>query len=176
MAVWLGRKERLAARWPLIILFTFHATALMVAAYTVAIASASQMYIPPVFSIVGGFSFENIMFALGTTVFVLALVKERGEAVGQMAARIDPLTGIVNRGGFMDSAGRVLERSRHAGVPVAVMMFDLDRFKTINDNHGHAVGDAVIRKFCEITMGALRPTDPGPRAHVDAFEAARVSH
>lgn len=131
----------------------------MVAAYTTAIASAGQMYIPPVFSILGGFSFENITFALGTTVFVLALVKERGEAVGQMAARIDPLTGIVNRGGFMDSAGRVLERSRHDGVPVAVIMFDLDRFKTINDNHGHAVGDAVIRKFCEITMGALRPTD-----------------
>jgi diguanylate cyclase (GGDEF)-like protein len=156
---WLGRKERLAARWPLVILFTFHATALMVAAYTAAIASASPMYIPRVFSILGGLSFENIIFAFGTTVFVLALVKERGEAVGQMAARIDPLTGIVNRAGFMDSAGRVLERSRHDGVPVAVMMFDLDRFKTINDNHGHAVGDAVIRKFCEITMGTLRPTD-----------------
>jgi diguanylate cyclase (GGDEF)-like protein len=156
---WLGRKERLAARWPLIILITFHATVLLVGAYSTANVFAGQMYIPPVFSIIGAFSFENIIFALGTTVFVLALVKERSEAVGQMAARIDPLTGIVNRGGFTDSAGRVLERSRHDGVPVAVMMFDLDRFKAINDNHGHAIGDAVIRKFCEITAVGLRPAD-----------------
>jgi len=156
---WLGRKERLAARWPLIILFAFHATILMVGVYSTAIFSTSQIYIPPVFSILGGFSFENIIFALGTTVFVLALVKERSEAASRMAARIDPLTGIVNRGGFMESAGRVLERSRRDGVPVAVMMFDLDHFKNINDSHGHAVGDAVIRRFCEIAAAVLRPAD-----------------
>ena len=39
------------------------------------------------------------------------------------------------------------------------MMFDLDRFKTINDTHGHAAGDAVIRRFCENTIAALRPND-----------------
>ena len=38
-------------------------------------------------------------------------------------------------------------------------MFDLDRFKAVNDRHGHAAGDAVIRKFCEIITAALRPND-----------------
>ena len=54
---------------------------------------------------------------------------------------------------------RLMERCRRSGAPVSVMMFDLDRFKAVNDSHGHAIGDAVIRKFCEITTAALRPND-----------------
>ena len=40
-----------------------------------------------------------------------------------------------------------------------MIMFDLDRFKAVNDGHGHAAGDAVIQKFCELVTAALRPTD-----------------
>ncbi len=40
-----------------------------------------------------------------------------------------------------------------------MIMFDLDRFKTVNDTYGHAVGDTVIKKFCEMTTAALRPGD-----------------
>ena len=76
-----------------------------------------------------------------------------------MVARTDPLTGIANRAAFLENAGRVLDRCRRDSAPVSVMMFDLDRFKAINDRYGHAVGDAVIRKFCEIATAALRPND-----------------
>ena len=39
---------------------------------------------------------------------------------------------------------------------VSVMMFDLDRFKAVNDRHGHAIGDTVIKTFCKVTAAALR--------------------
>jgi diguanylate cyclase (GGDEF)-like protein len=50
-------------------------------------------------------------------------------------------------------------RCRRESVPVSVMMCDLDRFKAINDTHGHAVGDTVIRRFCEVVAALLRPND-----------------
>jgi diguanylate cyclase (GGDEF)-like protein len=78
---------------------------------------------------------------------------------GWLRARIDPFTGIANRGGFMERAERVVERCRRKNAPVSVMMFDLDRFKAVNDTHGHALGDAVIRTFCDVTAAALRPSD-----------------
>jgi diguanylate cyclase (GGDEF)-like protein len=105
-------------------------------------------------------------------VFVLALVKERNEAAGMTAARMDVLTGILNRGGFMERAERVMERCRRSGSPVSVMMFDLDRFKSINDAHGHGAGDTVIRTFCEISTAALRPSDVFGRMGGEEFAVA----
>ena len=157
--LWLGRKERLAARWPLIILSAAHAGALFIGTYSTFDGSTSQDAVPLVASLFGFIYFESIVFALGTSLFIYALVKERKEATGRMAALVDPLTGIANRAGFLENAERVLERCRRSGAPVSVTMFDLDRFKGVNDRHGHAIGDAVIRKFCEITTAALRPND-----------------
>ncbi len=48
-------------------------------------------------------------------------------------------------------------------------MFDLDRFKLVNDKHGHAVGDAVLRKFCEVVAAALRPSDVFGRTGGEEF-------
>ncbi|MFB7169845.1 GGDEF domain-containing protein [Streptomyces sp. NPDC056254] len=56
------------------------------------------------------------------------------------AARHDPLTGLLTRDAFADRAARMLARGRSA-----VYVIDLDRFKEINDSHGHAAGDAVLR-------------------------------
>jgi diguanylate cyclase (GGDEF)-like protein len=156
--LWPG-KERLAARWPLIILSAVHAAALFIGTYSTFIGSTSQDIVPSLTSVFGFIYFESIIFAFGTSVFILALVKERNEAAGMTAGRTDSLTGIANRAAFLESAGRVLQRSRRDSAPVSVMMFDLDRFKAINDRYGHAVGDAVIQKFCEVTAAALRPHD-----------------
>ena len=118
-----------------------------------------QNTVPTVLSLSGLIHFESMLFLLGTAVFLLAFVKEREETASRIAASTDPLTGIANRGGFMLRAERVVERCRRDGSPVSVLMFDLDRFKEINDTFGHAVGDTVLLKFCEVASGALRAND-----------------
>jgi diguanylate cyclase (GGDEF)-like protein len=156
---WLGRKDHLAARVPLAFLTTLHALALAIGIYSSLNGSTVQNGLPSLASLFGVIYFESIVFALGTSAFLLALIKERNEAAGMTAARTDSLTGIASRAALLESGGRVLERCRRKGAPISVMMFDLDRFKAVNDRHGHAVGDAVIQKFCEVVTAALRPTD-----------------
>jgi diguanylate cyclase (GGDEF)-like protein len=169
--LWLGRKEQLVARWPLLILTGAHAGVLLTGAYSVLDGSVGPGEVPRVMSLFGIVHFESIVFTLGTAVFLLALVNERNEAVSRKAARIDPLTGIANRAAFMETAERVVDRCRREEVPVSVMMWDLDRFKTINDTHGHAVGDAVIRQFCDVVNTLLRPNDVFGRIGGEEFAA-----
>jgi len=159
ITLWLGRKELVRARWPLMILTAVHASALFIGVYSSIAGSTGPDTVPALASLFGFIYFESIIFAVGTSVFILAMVKERDEAAGRLAASLDPLTGIDNRSGFIGKAERVVERCRRAGAPMTVMMFDLDRFKRINDTHGHAVGDAVIRTFCATVAAALRPND-----------------
>jgi diguanylate cyclase (GGDEF)-like protein len=170
-ALWLGRKERLAARAPIVVLTAVHASVLLLGAYSVASGSLTPGEVPPVMSLFGIIHFENIVFMLGTAVFLFAFVKERHEAASRLAARIDPLTGIANRAAFMETAERVMNRCQRENAPVSVMMWDLDRFKTINDTHGHAVGDAVIQNFCEIVVSMLRPHDVFGRLGGEEFAA-----
>lgn len=69
-------------------------------------------------------------------------VARRAEAQAQEQARRDPLTGLRNRRGFFELAKTHLEEG--AGKPAALMLIDVDRFKTINDDYGHDAGDAVL--------------------------------
>lgn len=167
--LWLGRKERLPARWPMVLLTVMHAAVLSMGMYNTLSGTVGQEAAPPVMSLFGLIHFESIIFALGTAVFLLSLVKERREAAINMVARTDGLTGIANRAAFMEGGERVIERCRHESAPVSVIMFDLDRFKAVNDTHGHAVGDDVIRRFCEVAGAALRPNDVFGRVGGEEF-------
>lgn len=158
-SLWAGRSERLAARWPLLILTSVHGTALAIGTYSTLSGSTGQDAVPALASLFGFIYFESIVYAVGTAAFILALIKERNEAAGRKAARVDSLTGIANRAGFMEKAEWVVNRCRQNNATFSVMMFDLDRFKNVNDGHGHAAGDAVLRKFCEIAESVLRPND-----------------
>ncbi|MEM6639777.1 MAG: GGDEF domain-containing protein [Pseudomonadota bacterium] len=74
------------------------------------------------------------------------------EAQNQLlkAARLDPVTGIANRGWLVAQAARLVAGLDHPESSLTAVMVDIDRFKSINDHHGHAAGDAVLRGVAEV--------------------------
>ncbi len=71
----------------------------------------------------------------------------------------DPLTGLFNRGALMERMQVEVERGRQHGHKLCVLLFDLDKFKRINDDYGHLTGDAVLKTFAQILEQGLRSSD-----------------
>jgi diguanylate cyclase (GGDEF)-like protein/PAS domain S-box-containing protein len=85
------------------------------------------------------------------------------------ATRTDPTTGLPNRAGFTDLLARVMEIHTALDRPVAVILIDLDRFKTVNDSYGHWAGDEVLRHVTSVLREQLRPHDSLARFGGDEF-------
>lgn len=77
----------------------------------------------------------------------------------ELEACTDPLTGTRNRRSFIADAERHLKLARRNGQPVSLLMFDIDHFKTINDSHGHGVGDEALCRFSQTILGRIRESD-----------------
>jgi len=92
-----------------------------------------------------------------------------------MASVTDPLTGCLNRRGLDHAAAAELGRVGRHGIPVALMIIDLDDFKGYNDSHGHVAGDQLLAWFADRIRSTLRPTDALARIGGDEF-AVLVSH
>jgi diguanylate cyclase (GGDEF)-like protein len=87
-----------------------------------------------------------------------ALEAEREQLIAQLrvASDTDFLTGLPNRRAFAERASELLAQARRHGRPVALIVFDLDHFKRINDQHGHPAGDAVLRAVAELARAQVR--------------------
>ncbi|HEV8689254.1 MAG TPA: diguanylate cyclase, partial [Ideonella sp.] len=70
-------------------------------------------------------------------------------------AQTDPLTGLLNRRCFIERASAALEVARESGTPVAMLVFDIDHFKPINDTEGHAGGDAILCHLAQLARSQL---------------------
>lgn len=84
-------------------------------------------------------------------------------------ALTDSLTGLPNRRAFEGLARRELARADRVGVPLALVLIDIDDFKLINDQLGHAGGDLVLRRFAAATGRILRSADVAARVGGDEF-------
>ena len=83
------------------------------------------------------------------------------EAFEELArlAKLDPLTEVFNRRYFFERIDTELARSERTGTPLAVLMFDVDHFKAVNDTHGHRAGDRVLCAVAEVLRERVRETD-----------------
>ncbi len=136
----------------------------MLLAYAAALlARVPATLLTPVFaddSLLRGLSFA--LLAFGTLLFTvvmaflqLNMTKERTELKHKINSLIDPLSGVANRRAFLDRAAALLARQEIEREPLAVMLFDLDHFKQINDRFGHAVGDCVLQTFAGTATATL---------------------
>lgn len=85
--------------------------------------------------------------------------RKKHEQALNLLASTDPLTGSLNRRTFLDKVELELVRIRRYCRPGAMVMLDLDHFKQVNDEHGHAAGDAVLKHFVDVVSDTLRDTD-----------------
>ncbi|MDC8013930.1 PAS domain S-box protein [Tahibacter soli] len=113
---------------------------------------------------------ENPREIAGIHALVLDVTPQKHEAARlTQLAQVDPLTGLVNRAGFAERLTRALARSRDQRTTLATMYLDVDHFKQINDTHGHAVGDALLKAFAQRLVGCLRSSDVAGRLGGDEF-------
>jgi diguanylate cyclase (GGDEF)-like protein len=105
--------------------------------------------------------------------FMLTLAFELDTAHTALAetARRDALTGVFNRRYFMEEFDRELSRAERSLNPLTLLLIDADHFKRINDEHGHATGDDVLRHLAQSITGSMRPYDRLARYGGEEFVA-----
>jgi diguanylate cyclase len=81
----------------------------------------------------------------------------------------DPLTGLANRRQFELALAREIDRVARAGEPALVLMIDIDHFKQVNDTHGHAAGDLVLKEVARALHDCIRPMDTVARFGGEEF-------
>lgn len=97
--------------------------------------------------------------AIGSITYRLAIQLHRQKELLQRLSRIDGLTGLYNRHYWEVRVGDLLAQVRRHPQPLSLILIDVDHFKTINDTHGHSVGDQVLQQIARQLQANLRETE-----------------
>ncbi len=116
-------------------------------------------------------AYWNAVARLGFFLIVTAILAALKTALDREkeSARTDPLTGVSNRNCFYTLASMEVDRAQRYRHPLTIVYIDLDDFKTINDNLGHHVGDALLRIVAQTIQTTLRMIDIAARLGGDEF-------
>ncbi len=99
----------------------------------------------------------------------IALEKARLHTIVQQQAVTDDLTALPNRRRFLEELRRELAQATRSSVKLALVLFDIDDFKRVNDRCGHAAGDAVLRSLAQVVSDRLRVSDAAARLGGEEF-------
>jgi diguanylate cyclase (GGDEF)-like protein len=94
---------------------------------------------------------------------VIALENARLHRMVEQQALVDGLTALANRRACSDALQAEAARAERSGTPLSVVLADLDRFKDVNDAHGHAIGDEALRTFADVLRETVRESDVAGR-------------
>jgi diguanylate cyclase (GGDEF)-like protein len=157
--LWRGRHDGLMSRWLAMAVMSFHGVVFLarIVATWIMLPPGSTNLLEVEWLPIG--MFEALFFSFCSAFVLLTMAKERAELRHKRAAFIDPLTSVPNRRGFFERADLLLARCRDEQSPVALLLFDLDHFKRINDTFGHQTGDDVLVAFCRAAQARLGPDD-----------------
>jgi diguanylate cyclase (GGDEF)-like protein len=154
--IWANGKEHLVWRTPFAAVPAAHAVFLVFRAiFALTRDLPSDFLAAPSPADLGVALLEPILMMFAATIIGLRLSDERYKNVLKRAATVDGLTGLLNHGAFMDLARARVEQARLDNAPVTLLLFDLDRFKQLNDRFGHAAGDAALRAFSALVRSEV---------------------
>ena len=107
------------------------------------------------------YKFEILLARTNAAIHRYEMVRENESLLHevQLAATLDSLTGLLNRRTFFDHLRSELSRATRHHMHLSCVMLDIDFFKKINDDYGHAAGDAVLRRFALVVGETLRKID-----------------
>ena len=157
--IWRASDRELVSRWPAIVLLLVNGAMFLgrvplvhALPYPAGVLPSDPAWFPTGV-------FELLFFTFCMSVLLVNMAKERAELQERQHSLLDPLTGIANRRAFFEQGERLLRRTTAEGYPSALLLFDLDRFKEVNDTFGHQAGDRVLSEFCRVAQPMLRPGD-----------------
>ena len=168
---WRGRGEPLVSRWPAIFMLFAHGSLFLLRT-----PLARMLPWSPGNEVFGSvwltvLSFEALLFTIALAFILLAMAKERTEFRHKTAAMVDPLTGIANRRAFLHEGTQIMRKQSLDKKSGAVLLIDLDHFKSINDRFGHAIGDRVLQVFAESASANVKSSDLVGRLGGEEFAA-----
>jgi diguanylate cyclase (GGDEF)-like protein len=157
--LWYARDRELISRWPTLALVLMHAGFLLARIPFASTLTSSLAAGQPHGLIATVMAFEALFVTFCLPFLRVAMTKERAELEQRRAALTDPLTGVANRRAFLELGASLLKRTLADRRPAALLLFDLDRFKEVNDTAGHQAGDRVLKAFSDLVAGSIRPGD-----------------